>query len=434
MRFFWTFSTTFFAFISLLMSQSEIDYKNHVYDEDIHSVLFELNGDPSLFPVIALNKNERIQLSFDDLSGTERDFYYRVIHCNKNWQPSDINEIDYISGFQDERLRKYVYSTNTRINYIHYTQSIPSADFKIKISGNYLLVIYEDNIDYPILTRRFVVSENIVSIGMEQVPAKNVSDLRQNQQLLPNIYTGKVNMRNPLEDVDLVMLQNQNWSTAISSKPNFFTNKKLNFSTLGTFEWPGLDEFRIFDIRRLLSVGRGVEFIERNYNSIEAKLIPDHSRSQKNYLYEIDLNGQFVIDNVENRNASMSIIADYVNVTFTYIDDMSTERKNLYILCDLNNFEPQPKYKLKYNSRTQNYTCTVLLKQGFYSYLIGEDLGEDGISYKDTEGSWADAENDYFGLVYYRSAGDIYDRVIGTSTFNTLAVNYNISPVSRLQD
>ena len=43
-------------------------------------------------------------------------------------------------------------------------------------------------------------------------------------------------------------------------------------------------------------------------------------------------------------------------------------------------------------------------------------------------------KNDYFGLVYYRSAGDIYDRVIGTSTFNTLAVNYNISPVSRLQD
>ena len=113
--------------------------------------------------MIVLNQNERIQLSFDDLSGTERDFYYRVIHCNKNWQPSDINEIDYISGFQDERLRKYVYSTNTRMNYIHYTQSIPSADFKIKISGNYLLVIYEDNIDYPILTRRFVVSENIVA-------------------------------------------------------------------------------------------------------------------------------------------------------------------------------------------------------------------------------------------------------------------------------
>ena len=35
------------------------------------------------------------------------------------------------------------------------------------------------------------------------------------------------------------------------------------------------------------------------------------------------------------------------------------------------------------------------------------------------EVSWNETENEYQALVYYRGLGDIYDRVIGFSVYNT---------------
>ncbi|MEZ4911323.1 MAG: DUF5103 domain-containing protein [Saprospiraceae bacterium] len=414
----------FFNCLPLFMDgQEELEYKNKVYDPDIHSVQFGLS-DPLLFPLLKLNSADRLILAFDDLSGYERNFFYKVIHCDRNWQPSNINEIDYINGFQDERLRKYNYSTNTRMNYIHYTQAIPSVDFKLKISGNYLLVIYEDNIDYPIITRRFVVSEDIANIGIEMIQSSQVEKLRQNQQIRPILLHKDLNIRNPLEDVELTIIQNQNWNTSITHKPNTFLNNKLVYTTQGMFEWPGIKEFREFDLRRIISLGRNIQHIERHYDSVTAKLVMENPRGNDAYIYRLDFNGLFTVDNLESAANDPSIISEYVYVTFRYTDPNSNYRKDLYILSSFNNFEPSNEYKLEYDSNTGVYSRTLLLKQGYYSYLIGEWKEDEGLMLSDTEGNWAGTENNYYAFAYYKAAGDIYDRVIAFSTFNTLATDY----------
>lgn len=417
----------FWCFPLITHSQQELEYTNKVYDTDIHSVQFGLQGDPLLFPLLKLNSTERLTLSFDDLSGYERRLYYRVIHCNRYWEPSTINEIDYINGFQDERLRKYSYSTNTRVNYIHYTQTIPSADFKLKISGNYILVIYEDNMNYPLITRRFVVTENIADVGLSLIQASQVEKFRQNQQLKPTVFHRNLNIRNPLEDVELIIIQNQNWNTAISHKPNAYLNGKLLFTTQGMFEWPGIKEFREFDLRRIISLGRNVQAAERNYDSINAQLVVEGPRGNTSYLYRLDLNGLFIIDNLERTASDPSLISEYVFVTFKYADIDAAYKKDLYILSSFNNFEPSDDYKLEYDAKTGIYTRTLLLKQGYYSYLIGEWKEDEGLVFTETEGDWSGTENNYYAFAYYRAAGDIYDRVIAFSTFNTLATDYGIN-------
>ena len=163
------------------------NFINEIYDEQIKTVTYEVNNLPTNFPVLTLNSAQFIMLKFDDLLNEERNLFYRVIHCDKNWKPSSISEIDAFHGFNDERLRNYSYSINTRIPYIHYWQQFPNKDLQFKISGNYLLVIYEDNIEYPILTRRFVVKENRVGIEMKSVFPADVENIRYKQELNVNL-------------------------------------------------------------------------------------------------------------------------------------------------------------------------------------------------------------------------------------------------------
>ena len=80
-----------------------------MYDEYIKTVTLEINNLPTNFPVMTLNSGQFVMLKFDDLINEERNFYYRIIHCDKDWQPSGLREIEYISGFNDERLRNYEY-------------------------------------------------------------------------------------------------------------------------------------------------------------------------------------------------------------------------------------------------------------------------------------------------------------------------------------
>ena len=68
--------------------QQNYELHNRVYDDMIKSVTFEANNSPTGFPVIRLNEGQFIMLKFDDLLNEERNFYYRIIHCDKDWIPS----------------------------------------------------------------------------------------------------------------------------------------------------------------------------------------------------------------------------------------------------------------------------------------------------------------------------------------------------------
>ncbi len=83
----------------------------------------------------------------------------------------------------------------------------------------------------------------------------------------------------------------------------------------------------------------------------------------------------------------------------------------------MNDWEPREAFRMEKKSEG-NYTTSVLLKQGYYNYYYAV-VGPGGIDIQKMEGSWTDTENDYQALVYFRGFGDIYDRVVGFSSFNT---------------
>lgn len=445
--------------------QQNYELHNRVYDDMIKSVTFEANNSPTGFPVIRLNEGQFIMLKFDDLINEERNFYYRIIHCDKDWSPSAMREIDYINGFQDERLRNYEYSVNTRIKFIHYWQQFPNKDFQFKISGNYVLYIYEDNAETPIITRRFVVTESMAGIEMKSIFPSDVLNIRYKQELTANVSLGKLKPRNPMEEVTIGLIQNDNWDSEVIAKPSFLSSGVLRFTKLRTFDFWGLAEYREFDTRSLFRLGRGLEFINRRVDGTDITLQKDTSRANKVHLSIFDFNGRYFIDNADkystgayndinemlsasaltdastrqtlrdsllsslssnNRNFNTyhvedrDVRSDYTEVNFLLDAPLVLEPKqDIYILGSMNNWQPSDEYKMKYDGKRDMYDAQVLLKQGYYNYYYG--VVEEGkpIDYQALEGSWNETENDYRAFIYYRGLGDLYDRVIGYGAYNS---------------
>ena len=93
-----------------------LKYDNAVYEDAIYSVLLQQNGSEERLPMVSLGQSNSLLLRFDELR-SENDYYqYRFIHCSQNWEPSDLQALDYIEGNFYENLETFSFSQNTFIS------------------------------------------------------------------------------------------------------------------------------------------------------------------------------------------------------------------------------------------------------------------------------------------------------------------------------
>ena len=157
---------------------------NKIYHEDILSMKMEKNSQLFALPVIMLNSNEKLTLRFDDKSDNFKYLRYTFIHCTYNWEPTmSINKSEYMDRFEDMEIRDFQTSINTLQFYTSYTITFPNEDLRMTKSGNYILYVYDEDTDEPILTHRFCVSENAVNISLTADRANDISKRMTPQQL-----------------------------------------------------------------------------------------------------------------------------------------------------------------------------------------------------------------------------------------------------------
>jgi Domain of unknown function (DUF5103) len=126
----------------------ELRYEDRTYDANIKTVLVypaaNRPDDParSLYaPVAKIGEETRpLVLEFDDLSGNYKSYRFKIKHCNADWTPSALNDIEYTYTYNDFAIEDYRGSFNTKVPYFYYFAEIP----KLKVGGNYLLMVYED--------------------------------------------------------------------------------------------------------------------------------------------------------------------------------------------------------------------------------------------------------------------------------------------------
>ncbi|MBT8253503.1 MAG: DUF5103 domain-containing protein, partial [Bacteroidia bacterium] len=338
--------------------------------------------------------------------------------CDRNWNPSDIDEVDYLDGFNGEDIKSVEFSSGQIIPYTHYTLRLPNEDVQWRLSGNYLLIIYdEEGEPFPVITKRFMVSEQAIGIATEMVRPRQVDQINTHHALQMELDISNFRIDRPLNELEVMILQNKSWLNSILNiKPKFVSGNRVKFNLLGELSFPALKEFRQFDTRSIDYRLEGVEAIDKRRYGTDVWLELDHKRTFDNYHTISDFNGGFHI--LANDVSDSRLQAEYVNVIFTLKCAFPYEGQQVFIYGKLSDWELIDEFKMNYDDYQGYYRGEVLLKQGVYDYMYA--LEKDGkLDLQELEGNWKETENNYTILVYYSPFGSRYDRLISSRTINS---------------
>ena len=375
----------------------------------IKTILFKGNTNVSQLPILKMG--DPLLLEFDALNGLEQDFYYVIEHFNYDWTPSNLVKSEYLSGFDNQRIQDYKNSFNTYQIYSHYQLQIPNQQTKgLLVTGNYLVSIWNDN-DELVFSRKFMIYEDIVDVGVAIKRSRDVKFIDKKQSVDIVIHTNNLNVNNPLENVKTLIIQNNNLNTAITNvKPQYTLGNQLVYKYTSETSFWGGNEYLYFENKDVRAANVGVQFIDlkeiyHNY------LFVNTPRAHQLYTYNPDINGNFLITAIDAQDASIE--ADYTMMHFALKLPELTDNKAVYVYGNYNNYALDAKNQLLLNPKTGLYECAFRLKQGFYNYkyVITDSNGildEGAIS-----GNFYQTENNYKVLVYYRDLGARYDRLIG---------------------
>ncbi|MDH5398754.1 MAG: DUF5103 domain-containing protein [Cyclobacteriaceae bacterium] len=392
-------------------------YKNHTYEKEIKTVkLYQAGssfGELNFSPIIPLNLPNRLILEFDDLADRPDNYYARLIYCKADWTPSLLHSMDYLDEYNEFIISDYTLSLDTKINYVHYTFSLP----QVKASGNYLLVVYRDpDKNDLILSRRFSVFEGAVNIfqpknkmGLSPITGHRINFEANYRDL---------EVRDPYNELRATIMQNSRWDNAVYDlRPTQVREdtKQLEynyFDNSASFT-PG-NEYRFFDIRSVISPGQNVGGARREASPVEMYLVTDKPREGLAYSFHRDINGGFRTENFDSHNSSHH--SDYVYVFFT-LEMAPMASSKIYIFGELTNWTLSPENRMYYDPNKKAYTGSLLLKQGWYDYqyYVHDDTGT--YSPNHLEGDHIDTENYYDIFLYHKTPGSRKEAIVGYYQF-----------------
>ena len=401
--------------VSFACAQPE---KEVVPPYNIRTVTFVQNGQ-NIVPLIRLG--DSFQLQFDDLFGNEANYYYQFVHCDYDWRPSQLVKSDYLRGFDDQRIQDYTNSFNSLQIYSHYKVQFPNKNTSLLVSGNYMIKILNEDKEV-VFSRKFIVYEELVSVGMQIKRARNVKDIDYKQNVEFSIKSPNILFQSPLTNVKVLLLQNGQLASGITNiKPMYTIGNDLIYKYDAETQFWGGNEFHFFENKDIRAANNYVGMVDSNGGIYNSHLYTDNARGKNKYSYNPDINGNFVIKNISAENNEIE--ADYAWVFFSLSAPSYYGKNDIYVNGMFNNYALAPEFKMDYNKDKGIYEKAIMIKQGFtnYQYVIADKSGridnENAI-----DGNFYQTENNYFTLVYYKENNQRYDRVIGKGVASSVDI------------
>jgi hypothetical protein len=386
---------------------------------NIKTVSFVQNNQ-NVVPIFQLG--DTFQLQFDDLYGNDASYFYEIIHCDYNWNPSDLQKRDYLQGFDNQRIQESSNSFNCLQIYTHYSLPFPNSTTQLKISGNYMLRILNEGKEV-VFSRKLMVYEDLVSVPIQIKRARTVTNLESKHNVEFTIKSNVINFQNPLKNIKTVLFQNGKFCNAISNiSPQFTIGNDLiyKYDTLTQF-WAG-NEFLYFDNKEIRVASNSISRVDNQKEIYSSYLFTNEARANSNYYNWQDVNGNFTVRRLFAENSDIE--ADYSWVYFSLSAPLfRTSDGAIYVTGMFNNYVLTPENKMEYNSEKGIYEKAILIKQGFVNFEFTAVQKNGKIdSENNIDGNFFQTENEYTVLVYYKEDTDRYTRIIGKGTGSSLNI------------
>ena len=365
-------------------------------------------------PVIQLDNDDRLIISFDMFAEQNEYLEYQIIHCNADWTPSALSVMEYLDGFDRNPVDEGELSFNTFRHYVHYTIELPNESVRFKVSGNYVMIVFPENQpENPLLQVCFSVFERRVNVPVSVTTRTDIDYNREHQQLEFSVLHPNYDIRNPHTDLKIYLSQNnRNDNEVRIDRPLYTKSDELVYAHNPGLIFEAGNEYRRFEMVSTRYAGIHVERIQYFDPYYHVDLYPDQPRSKGNYLFDQTQYGHFTIRQSDADDSDTE--ADYFVVHFFLDYDNALLPGAIYIDGEFTHGQFSEQNKMKYNFETKRYEKDLYLKQGSYNYQYlfvphGEKRGTTAL----IEGNFHETKNEYLVKVYHRIPGERYDRLIG---------------------
>ncbi len=408
--------------MGLFAQDFDLPCDNVNYRPEVQTVLLYADGNQLNDPIVPLeDMMGRLTLSFDIIDGEGEVLNYTFIHCTHDWQPSDIQRVQYAAGFDSDRLDDYAFSRNTLIDYVNYQLQFPNDDMTPMLSGNYLLIVYGDDLSDLYFTRRFMVLDEKAHVGAT-VPRypDELAFTDTHQQLNISVDINNYLTGNTQQYSSLTIRQNGRWdNAAVGLKPTFVYPDRISFEHHPLTVFEAGNQYRRFNTSNFYFQSENLAHIRQTDESFEIDIATCMSRAHQAYTSYEDIHGEKFVY-VEDENLDNNTEADYCRVNFFYQSEAPLTHEDLYIMGALNDWRFDESNKMRYDYRLHGYTCSMVLKQGYYNFMfatIDRKTGQIGTDL--TAGNHWETNNVYKLYFYYYNAIKGYDELIGYTVVNS---------------
>ena len=403
------------AFWFVASIRANVDTDRAVLDEHVRTLQVRSVSDylATGTPVVVIGSQDVIRIDFDMLDDDRRYLRYEIIHCNSDWQPSALSYLEYLDGFNEGTIDDYEFSAATTVAYVHYRLLLPNEQVQFKVSGNYVVRIYdENNPDETLIRARFCVSEGRVPVAGFVTSRTDVDFNAAHQQLELEVDCEGIPNANLFTDIIVAVEQNGRPDAVHHlGHPLRVSGRRMIFEHQPELIFDAGNEYRRFETVSNALPGMNVDAIEYHAPYYNHYLIVDIPRSSAGYLYDETLNGGFVVR--EYNSDDSDVEADYVVVHFA-LEMPELLGADIFLDSDALNRTFGPESRMIYNRGTGRYEKALLLKQGQYNYqYLTVPFGKNGGETAEIEGNKYQTRNSYAVKVYTRIPGERYDRLVG---------------------
>jgi len=377
----------------------------------IQSVRLFRKGSANNPPVITLNSSQKLILEFDHLVNSSNQFRVEVSHRNKDWTRSPLPPNFYLENFFEVYFSNGLRSFSQRPSFYHYEFEFPNSQLSFKVSGNYLLSVYDHSSDKMLFSLPFFVTEDKgrLSTDITRLFAQR-KDLRPQDQLFSR-YEFPPLVELPQFDLSFYYAQNRFWGrtreatffdTATPGEVNFHIGREASFIANFEFNLLNLSTFNI-DGRQLLEIQKEL---------IPPKIILRRDVESLDPVPRMFPSSRFGLP-IDDRGAS------YANVLFRLetAADLS-EIDKIYLVGDFNQWMITKENRMQYNAEKKIWEGKAFIKQGEYAYKY-VIVNNDGVDELTLDQSFSRVPQEYITFVYFDDPSHNFDRLLKAEVTNS---------------